>query len=142
MLVKTTHESPWMFVQYDPITMQSLYMKREGDLLHFQKRIPMWLAEQMLDENKQKAKDFDDNGGWKGAKYGAVVANIPDHIENNLKRQCGFDPTKSGWYDKDKYDSILDDIDYSKLRTGGGKIGKKLAPVIWSPKRVKSLVGL
>jgi hypothetical protein len=123
-------EPEWMFLERDPISLKSIYIRTVGDKIQVKETIPMWLAEKMLEENKQRALAFDANGGWKNKnalKYGALVASIPNHIDAHLKTLSGFDPKVGGQYDKQKYNSLLDDIDYAKLRTGGGKLGKRKA---------------
>lgn len=122
-----TVESSWKFLETDPVTHKTLYFRTVGDKIQIRETIPMWLATAMIEDNKRKAADFHDNGGWKGAKKGAVVAAVPHHIDQHLKAMSGFDPSKGGEYDRVKYNSFLDDIDYAKLRTGGGKIGKRKA---------------
>ena len=135
-------EDDWHWFDYDELTFKTTYIKFVGDKVHMQTRIPMWLARQILEENKAKAKQFDEMGKWKGAKHGAVIANVPDHIDQHFKRLSGYNPTVSGWYDRDKYNSFLDDSDYAYLRTGGGKIGKKKAAVIQSPKTIAKITGV
>ncbi len=121
-------DSSWKWFDFDPVTFTTTYVKFDDGKITFRKTIPDWLATQILEENQAKAKMFDENGGWAGAKSGAVIANVPDILDQEFKRKSGFDPTKSGWYDRDKYNSFLDDSDYRFLRTGGGKIGRKKAP--------------
>jgi hypothetical protein len=140
MRASNAADTNWVFFDYDPVTFKTIYTKFENGLIHIRETIPQWLAEQYLEENKQKAKLFDENGGWKGAKQGAVIANVPDHIDKEFKRLSGWDPTKSGWYDKDKYNSFLDDPDYAALRTGGGKIGRKKAEVVKSTAAIKKVI--
>lgn len=118
------HDSGWMFLEYDPITMKSIYVRSVGDKIQVKETIPMWLAQRMLDENKRRANEFT---GWAGKKNGGVVAAVPGFMDAHLKSLSGFDPTKGGEYDKDRYNSLLDDSDYRHLRTGGGKIGKRKA---------------
>lgn len=130
-----------MLVQYEPETFKSLWMLRDGDKLHFKTTIPMFLAEKIIEENKEKAKHFNESGGWSRAKGGAVVANIPEHIDHYFKLQSGFDPTKSGWYDRDKYNSFLDDSDYAAFRTGGGKIGRKKREVVVQKTKLAAIIG-
>lgn len=134
-------DDDWHWFDYNPDTFTTTYLKFVGEDVHVRKETPMWFAKMMLEENRQKAKLFDEMGGWRTAKHGAVIANIPDHIDQHFKRLSGYDPTKGSWYDKDKYNSFLDDSDYAYLRTGGGKIGKKKAPVIHSPKTIAKIVG-
>lgn len=134
-------DSSWHWFDYDAITFKTTYVKFGDDnRIHFLETIPDWLATRILEENKEKAKQFTENGGWAGAKYGAIVANVPDIIDQEFKRKAGFDPTKGGWYDRDKYNSFLDSSDYAHLRTGGGKIGKRKAPGLGIQSRLKKLV--
>lgn len=137
MRASNAPDSKWMFFDYDPLTMKTTYIQFEGKKIHFRETIPQWLAEQMIEENKARAKEF---GDWSKHKKGAVIASIPDHVDQELKRLSGFDPTKGGWYDKTKYNSFLDDSDYAHLRTGGGKIGRKKKEAIWSPKTIAKVV--
>ena len=123
-------EPEWLLLEHNPISMKTTYIRTVGDKIQVKETIPMWLAEKILEENKQRALAFDANGGWKNKKamkYGALVASVPNHIHAQLKAMSGFDPTVGGEYDKQKYNSLLDDIDYAKLRTGGGKLGKRKA---------------
>ena len=123
-------EPEWLLLEYNPVSMKTTYIRTVGEQIQVKETIPMWLAEKMLEENKQRAIAFADNGGWKNKKtkkYGALVASIPNHIDAHLKALSGFDPKVGGQYDKQKYNSLLDDIDYAKLRTGGGKLGKRKA---------------
>ncbi len=119
----------WHPFDYDPVTMKSTYVRfTETGQVQFRETIPEWLARRIIDENQERAKHFDANGGWAGAKQGAVIANIPHFLDKHFKAMSGQDITKSGAYDEDKYNSFLDDSDYRYLRTGGGKIGKRKAP--------------
>lgn len=146
MRASNAPDSPWMVFNYDPVTMKTTlhqYVSTPGGgfSINVRETIPMWLAERMLEENKQKAKLFTENGGWAGARHGAVVANVPDHVDAEFKRLSGWDPTVSGWYDHDKYNSFLDDSDYASLRTGGGKIGKRVieTPLLPSARKVAAV---
>jgi hypothetical protein len=138
MRSKTAGETDWELMIDNPITLQKTYAKWNGNNLIIRETIPAWLAQQMLDENKLRANSWT---GWSG-KSGAVVASIPNNIDQELKRASGYDPTKGGWYDKDKYNSLLDDSDYAYLRTGGGKIGKKKAQVAVNQQKLKKIIGV
>lgn len=144
MRSKSAGETEWVFFNYDPLTLKTILVKFEGDKIHFRESIPLWLAQQMMEENKLRAKEFDASGGWKAKQFkkGAVIASVPHHIDQQFKKAAGYDPTKGGWYDKDKYNSFLDDSDYAYLRTGGGKIGKKKAEVVMNPKKLKRIIGV
>lgn len=124
-------DGQWLFFNYDPETLKTQYMRvLENGQIQMRETIPMWLAQKMLDENKARAKEFTENGGWSGHKNGAVVAAIPHHIDQHFKHLSGLDLVKTGgWYDRDKYTSLLDDSDYAALRTGGGKLGKRKAMI-------------
>lgn len=136
-------DTAWHWFDYDDDTFTTTYVKFGDDgMISFRKTIPDWLATQFLEENKEKSKQFTENGGWSGAKKGAVVANVPDILDQQFKRAAGFDPTKSGWYDKDKYNSFLDDSDYAHLRTGGGKIGRRKIAEAISPTKIKKLIAV
>lgn len=123
------YDEQWHFFDYEPMSMKTTYVQILQDgTIRMKETIPMWLAQRIIEENKARAKLFDENGGWSGAKGGAVVAAIPNHLDKHFKELSGFDPVKTGgWYDRDKYNSFLDDSDYASLRTGGGKIGKRKA---------------
>lgn len=130
MIRHNSRDTSWFPFDYDEVTFTSTYVKfDENGLIHFRKTIPGWLADQILDENKDKAKHFNENGGWKGAKGGAVVAQVPNILDQQFKRASGYDPAKGSWYDQKKYNSFLDDPDYAYLRTGGGRIGTRKASV-------------
>ena len=118
------HDSGWMFLEYNPDTYKTTYIRNLGDKIQVKETIPMWLAQSIIDDNQKRKNEF---GSWAGKKHGAIIAAIPDHIDAQLKQMSGFDPVKGGEYDRQKYNSFLDDIDYAKLRTGGGKIGKRKA---------------
>lgn len=124
-----TGDTSWHVLEHDPMTQQTKWVKIEDGLAHIRITQPDELTYQMLEINKREANEWQANGGWGAAKKGAVVARVPTIIDNELKRKAGYDPTVSGWYDKDKYNSFLDDIDYRHFRTGGGKIGRKKAAV-------------
>jgi len=122
-----TSDPNWYLLSRDPVTHKSTYMKIEDGLMHFRTTVPDWIVAQNIEKNKREANEWKSTGGWSARKYGGVVASIPSVLDGELKKKAGYDPTKSGWYDIDKYNSFLDDIDYSHLRTGGGKIGKRKA---------------
>lgn len=122
-------DNNWHYFDYEPVSMKTTYMRfTESGQVQIREVIPEWLARKIIEENQDRAKQFTANGGWAAAKQGAVVANIPHFLDKHFKSMSGQDVTKSGDYDRDKYNSFLDDIDYRYLRTGGGKIGKRLAP--------------
>lgn len=124
-------DEQWHFFDYEPMSMKTTYVQiLEDGRIRMKETIPMWLAQRMMDENKARAREFDEKGGWRAAKNGAVVAAIPNHIDKHFKELSGFDALKTGgWYDRDKYASLLDDSDYANLRTAGGKIGKRKAMI-------------
>ncbi len=116
--------SDWHLFDYDPITQRRKYMKMADGSLHIRETMPV---EAVLEANKRDANSWQDNGGWKAAKRGAVIARVPLILDNEWKKAAGYDPKKGGTYDRDKYSSFLDDIDYRHIRTGGGRIGKRKA---------------
>lgn len=128
--------SDWMLFDFDPLTQRRKYMKLEDGLLHVRETMPV---DAVIESNKREANDWQARGGWKAAKKGAVVARVPLILDNAWKKASGFDPTKGGTYDADKYNSFLDDIDYRHIRTGGGKIGKRKAPAVGIPSHIKRL---
>lgn len=124
-----TGDSRWKFLEYDAFTQQTKWYQTEGEpphqLLHIRVTQPDALTYAMLEGNKREANDWQSNGGWGAAKLGAVVAKVPTIIDTELKKKAGYNPLVSGWYDQNKYNSFLDDIDYQHLRTGGGRIGRR-----------------
>ena len=109
----------WSLLRYDPESGVETWVQKEprsdgGYALHVmevQKNIP-----EILDHNaKIKSAQGSD---WTKRKHGAVVASVPIAIDNELKRQCGLE---GGEYDKKKYRQLINDSDYSKLRTVDGK---------------------
>jgi hypothetical protein len=138
MLVPHNPESDWMFVETDPFTHVSLYIRVRSDgMIDARHTLPKWAVDAIMEDAKQKALAWQ---GWDKAKHGAVVAQIPTILDDEFKRQAGYDPTKGGWYDKDKYNAILDDSDYRHFRTGGGKIGRRAKHRPWVSKRVKAQI--
>jgi len=113
--------SDWHLFDVDALTRRRKYMKIEDGLLHIRETMPV---DEILEANKRDANAW---RGWKAAKYGAVVARVPLILDNAWKKASGFEPGKSGAYDRDKYNSFLDDIDFRHIRTGGGRIGKRKA---------------
>lgn len=124
--------SDWHLFDHDPLTGRKKYCKIDDGLIHIRETMPV---DAILETNKREANDWQSNGGWSAAKRGAVVARVPLILDNQLKKAAGYDPTKSGLYDKDKYNALLDDIDYRHLRTGGGKIGRRKADISHVSKR-------
>ena len=117
----------WMSVDYNPATRATTYIRvLENGQIQVKHEIPRVVLEGIIEDNKRKRKYFDEMGGWKKAKHGAVFAAVPHYLDQHFKELSGFDPIKGGEYDKDKYNSFLDDGDYSSLRTAGGKIGKRV----------------
>ncbi|MBY0512037.1 MAG: hypothetical protein K2P94_18015 [Rhodospirillaceae bacterium] len=114
----------WLLFDVDPLTRRKKYMKLEDGLLHIRETMPV---DEVLEANKRDANDWQGNGGWKAARRGAVVARVPLILDNAWKTASGYDPAKGGGYDRDKYNTFLDDIDYRHIRTGGGRIGKRKA---------------
>jgi len=111
----------WHLFDFDPLTRRRKYMKIEAGRLHIRETMPV---DEIIEANKQDANAW---RGWKAAKYGAVVARVPLILDNAWKKASGLDPARSGEYDRDKYNSFLDDIDFRHIRTGGGRIGKRKA---------------
>lgn len=118
--------SDWHLFDYDPITQRRKYMKIEDGLLRIRETMPV---DAVIEQNKKEANDWQSNGGWKAARRGAVVARVPLVLDNQWKKASGYDPTKGGDYDRDRYNKFLDDIDYRHMRTGGGRIGKRKAMI-------------
>ena len=116
--------SDWHLFDHDLLTGRKKYMKIENNILHIRETMPV---DAVLEANKRDANDWQSNGGWRAAKRGAVVARVPLILDNAWKKASGYDPGKGGGYDRDKYNSFLDDIDYRHIRTGGGRIGKRKA---------------
>ena len=54
---------------------------------------------------------------WAKRKYGAIVSSVPVTLHTQLKKDCGFDGFE---YDKKKMTKILNDRDFSKLKTVDG----------------------
>jgi hypothetical protein len=124
-----TGDDTWAVLEHDPYTQQTKWVKFHDGLCTVRVTQPDELTWQMLEINKREANEWQDKGGWKKAKNGAVIAKVPTIMDTEFKRKAGYDPSKGGWYDQDKYNSFLDDIDYKHLRTGGGKIGKRKAMI-------------
>lgn len=109
----------WSLLRYDPETQVETWVQKEhisggGYKLHVmevQKNIP-----EILEHNDLIRAGQGDN--WAKQKHGAVVASVPIAIDNELKRQCGWDGME---YDKKKMNKILNDRDYSKLKTVNGR---------------------
>lgn len=135
----------WMHLDYDPMTRKTTYIRvlENGDI-QIKAEIPREVLDGILEDNKRKRKYFDEMGGWKKAKNGAVFAAIPHYLDQHFKQLSGFDPAKGGEYDRDKYNSFLDDSDFSALRTAGGKIGKRKAnaPALTKAFKESLLVGV
>lgn len=135
------NDTNWHPFEHDPVTHKTTYMRfTEDGKVQIKETIPMWLATAIMEDNKARAKAFDENGGWKKAKAGAIIAAIPHHLDKHFKEMSGQDISKSGEYDQAKYNSFLDDSDYSNLRTGGGRIGKRLATGLGIKSRLKTSV--
>lgn len=132
-------DTKWHHLETCPVSHETKWVKFEDGVMTIRTTIPEWLALQIIENNKAEANAWK---GWSAAKQGAVVARVPLILDNELKKKAGYDPTKGGDYDQDKYNSFLDDIDYRHLRTGGGKIGKRKADVAFSPKRMKKLLNM
>lgn len=112
----------WHLFDFDPITQRKKYMKIEDGLLKIRETMPV---DAVIEANKIEANDWQSKGGWAAATRGAVVARVPLILDNAWKKASGYNPHSGGEYDRDKYNSFLDDIDYRHLRTGGGRIGKR-----------------
>ena len=124
-----TGDTNWHMLEHDPMSQQTKRVKIEDGKATIRITQPDALTYQMLEANKREANEWQGKGGWGACKYGAVVARVPTIIDNELKRKAGYNPAVSGWYDKDKYNSFLDDPDYKHFRTGGGKIGRRATPL-------------
>lgn len=103
----------WAVLRYDAELGITTWVKREGNTIRFMETQD---ASQIVDENATLRANWD---GWEGRKHGAVVARVPIVTDNEIKRRCGYDGAE---YDKKKYNQILNDIDFRKLRTGGGSL--------------------
>ncbi len=134
-------DTSWHVLKHDPVTHKTIWVKFDEGLVTIRETIPDWLATAILEKNKQEANDWQSKGGWKKAKLGAVVASIPTIIDTQFKKAAGWNPSKSGHYDLNKYNSFLDDIDYRHLRTGGGKIGRRKAEMPMTPTRLAKVIG-
>jgi len=116
--------SDWFLFDADPLTQRKKYMKIEDGLLHIRETMPV---DAVIEANKRDANEWQSNGGWKAAKFGAVVARVPLILDNVWKKASGYNPANGGEYDRDKYNTFLDDIDFKHVRTGGGRMGKRRA---------------
>lgn len=127
-----TGDTSWHKLDYSPLTLQTKWVKFEDGKAHIRITQPDALTYQMLEANKREANDWDHKGGWSACRLGAVVARVPTIIDTELKKKAGYEPAKSGWYDKAKYNSFLDDPDYKHFRTNTGKVGRSVvnAPLI------------
>lgn len=104
----------WAILRYEAETGITTWVKREdAKTIRF---IETQDSSQILEENAYLHANWD---GWQGRKHGAVVARIPIVEDNALKIKCGYDGAE---YDKKKYNQLLNDIDYRKLRSGGGSL--------------------
>lgn len=143
--MRSIADEKWTFLEQDPVTFVKTYYRHDANKqIQVLKTMPEFIANQLIEENKEKAKLFDDMGGWKKAKHGAVVANVPDIIDQEWKRACGWDPRKGGWYDRKKYNTFLNNPDFAHFRTGGGKIGERIAdaPMLPSARKIIPAGGL
>lgn len=104
----------WAIFRYEAETGITTWVKRESPSII--KFIETQDSTQIVEENAYLRTNWD---GWQGRKHGAVVARIPIVTDNALKIRCGYDGAE---YDKKKYNELLNDIDYRKLRTGGGSL--------------------
>lgn len=119
-------DNKWHVLEHDPFTHTTKWVKFEDGKATIRTTIPDWLANQIVELNKKEQNEWDFTGGWSTRKTGAVVARVPQIMDTEFKKKAGYDPKKGGWFDQDKYNSFLDDPDYRHLRTGGGKIGKRI----------------
>lgn len=108
----------WAVLRYDAEIGITTWVRREElgngkSKIHFMETQD---ATQIIDENKHLANSWD---GWANKKHGAVVARIPIVTDNEFKRRSGYDGSE---YDQKQYNKLLNDIDYRKLRTGGGSL--------------------
>lgn len=104
----------WAIFRYCAETGITTWIKRENPTtIRFMETQE---CSQILDENAYLRTNWD---SWQGRKHGAVVARIPIVTDNELKRRCGYDGAE---YDKKLYNKLLNDLDYRKLRTGGGAL--------------------
>lgn len=104
----------WAVLRYDAELGITTWVKRESPTVI--KFMETQDCSQIVEENTYLRNNWD---SWNGRKHGAVVARVPIVTDNELKIKCGYDGSE---YDKKKYNSLLNDIDYRKLRTGGGSL--------------------
>lgn len=95
------------WVQKEPLTGSSGY---KLNVIETQPNTPA-----ILDHNA-RIKDAQ-GADWTKREHGAIVASVPITIDNELKRQCGWDGFQ---YDREKYRKLLNDRDFRKLRTVDG----------------------
>ena len=109
----------WVKFDYDPETHQEKSLKINDDgTATVRVTVPQWAINQMLRANAEHESNW---SGWRGKDVG-MVASIPQQVYGNLVKECGFDPKRGGHYDRKKFTKLLNDIDYKKLRTGGGRL--------------------
>lgn len=109
----------WVKFDYNPETQQTKWLKIDDDgKATVRITVPQNVINQTLRQNAELDRDW---SGWNGKDVG-LVASIPEQVHTHLIKQCGFDAKAGGQYDRKKYVKLLNDIDYKKLRTGGGKL--------------------
>ena len=64
---------------------------------------------------------FVENSGYTPDKSMRRVASIPTLLRNKIMAEEGWDPWQPGKY-PERYKRLMNDIDYSKLRTAKGRI--------------------
>ena len=110
---------PGKYIKFNPllgittklwITASSKSGKVDIHTLHTQN------VEDILDLNVKQQNDF---SGYRG-KEGYQATRIPMVEYQQIMKRCGFKPGQG--YDHKKFRQILNDSDYSKLRTVPGKI--------------------
>lgn len=106
----------WALFKYEADTGISTYVKREGTKIVFREHQPV---KQILEQNHVAQSLWT---GWHGKNHGAMVHATPAVIFEKMKRMCGWDGVR---YDRLAMNKLLNDIDYSKFRTGGGKLRTK-----------------
>ncbi len=109
----------WVKFDYDPETQQTKWLKIESNgKATVRVTAPQSAINSTLQTNAELENAW---SGWSGKDVG-MVASIPQQVHSKLIKQCGFDPKSGGQYDRKKYLKLLNDIDFKKLRTGGGRL--------------------
>ena len=103
----------WALFKYESETGIRTYVRRDGTKIIFREYQPV---RNIIAQNHEARSRWTN---WHDKKHGAVVHSTPVLEFEKMKKLCGWDGVQ---YDRVAMNKLLNDPDYAKFRTGGGKL--------------------